>query len=130
MRLYYPDEPLSDIDAQFVQEAMELAAPPMQIRIPHVLPADRPQWTLAEFEKYVRVVRSALRNAGIDTDKGTQVLLVAPKDMYWYSLLVQAVHAETGCYPWLIQTAEQRASLGNDGETRILDTHGLMGLKE
>lgn len=49
--------------------------------------------------------------------------------MYRYAVLVQAVYAEAGAFPWLVQTKEQRKAIGSPGETRILDTYGLMGLR-
>jgi hypothetical protein len=79
--------------------------------------------------KHQALVRAALRNAGIATDRGKQVILVAPGKMYWHTVLLNAVYAETGTFPWLIQTREQRDIVGNPGETTILNTHGLMGLR-
>lgn len=130
MRVYYLDEPLSEDDALFVQEAMESTSELQHVRIPHVLPHEPPTWDEKAYRKHDRLLRSALKNAGISTDKGRQVLLVAPKHMYWYSVLIHAVYAETGAFPWLIQTSQHREAIGNPGETRILDTQGLMGLKE
>lgn len=129
MRVYYLEEPLSDEDAAFVREAMDDATEIKQIRIPHVLPADLPNWDEHAYRRHERLLRSALRHCGISVDKGKQILLVAPNASYWYAVLINAVYAETGAYPWLIQTSAQRAAIGNPGETRILDTHGLMGLK-
>ena len=71
----------------------------------------------------------ALKNAGIAADRSEQVLLVAPKQPCCYAVLIQAHYAETGAFAWLIQTAAQREVVGNPREIRILDTHGLMGLK-
>ena len=130
MRVYYFDAPLSDEDLAFVQEAMESRTAPIQIRVPHVLPVVTSAWGQAEYHRHERLLTRALRNCGIAKDSGTQVLLVAPAHMYWYSVLASAVYQQTGAYPWLVQTSAQRASIGNPGETRILDMHGLMGLKE
>lgn len=130
MRVYYLEEPLSEDDALFVQEAMESSSEVRHVRIPHVLPTEPPTWDEKTYRKHDRLLRSALKNAGISTDKGRQVLLVAPRQMYWYSVLIHAVYAETGAFPWLIQTSGQREAIGNPGETRIVDTQGLMGLKE
>jgi hypothetical protein len=101
-----------------------------QVRVPHVLPAASQSWTETEYRNHEQFLAKALRNCGIASDKGTQVLLIAPAEMYWYSVLVNAVYRETGAYPYLVQTAARRASIGNPGEIRILDGHGFMGLKE
>ena len=130
MRIYYLEEPLSGDDVSFVQEAMEDSSEIQNVRIPHVLPTDLPTWDEMTYRTHSRLLRAALRNSGITSDKGKQILLVAPKALYWYSVLINAVYAETGAYPWLIQACAQREAVGNPGETRILDTHGLMGLKE
>lgn len=130
MRLYYFDAPLPDDDLAFVQEAMESPTPLTQVRVPHVLPAVNPSWSEAEYQKHEQLLAKALRNCGIANDRDAQVLLVAPAHVYWYSVLASAVYRETGTYPWLVQTSAQRARLDNPGETRILDMHGLMGLKE
>lgn len=129
MRVYYLDEMLSAEDTSFVQEAMDDMNAVQHVRIPHVLPTCQPTWSQQEYHKHERLLRAALKNAGVATDRGEQVLLVAPKQPYWYAVLINAVYAETGAFPWLIQTAAQREAIGNPGETRILDTHGLMGLK-
>lgn len=129
MRVYYLEDRLSAEDASFVQDAMDDASEIQHVRIPHVLPTSRPTWSRQEYHKNERLLRAALKHAGIARDRGAQVLLVAPKQPYWYAVLINAVHAETGTFPWLIQTAAQREAIGNPGETRILDTHGLMGLK-
>lgn len=129
MHIYYFDAALSEEDIAFVLESLEITGPCEQVRIPHVLPADAPNWTEKTFHKHQALLCGALRNAGIATDRGKQVILVAPGKMYWYTVLVHAVYAETGAFPWLVQTREQRDVIGNPGETRILDTHGLMGLR-
>lgn len=128
VRIYYFEDALSDEDVAFVLEALEMTGPGEQIRIPHVLPADAPDWSETTYRKHQALLCAALRNAGIAKDRGKQVVLVAPAKMYWYAVLVQAVYAETGAFPWLVQTMKQRDVIGNPGETRILDTHGLMGL--
>ena len=126
MRIYYLEQQLSDDDVSFVREAMEFDGPCSQIRIPHVLPADTQTWDENAFRRHEKLLRTALRNVGIVDDRGTQVILVAPSKMYWYSVLLHAVYSETGAFPWLVQTRAQREAIGNPGETRILDTQGLM----
>ena len=128
VHIYYFDAALSEEDVTFVLESLEIETPCEQVRIPHVLPADAPKWDEQTFHKHQGLLCAALRNAGIATDRGKQVILVAPGQMYWYSVLLHAVYAETGAFPWLVQTREQRHVIGNPGETRILDAHGLMGL--
>jgi hypothetical protein len=127
MHIYYLDAPLSEEDVEFLIETLEITEPCAQVRIPHVLPSDNPNWNEKSFHKHQALLAAALRNAGIATDRGKQVVLVAPGQMYWYAVLLHAVYAETGAFPWLVQTREQRDVIGNPGETRILDTHGLMG---
>lgn len=129
MRVYFFDSPLSNEDVLFVQDALDVLGSVDQVRIPHVLPAEQPEWSEENFRKHQALVCAALRNAGIAKDRGVQVVLVAPRHMYWYSVLLHATYAETGAFPWLVQTASQRAAIGNEGATRILDTHGLMGFK-
>ena len=67
--------------------------------------------------------------AGIRADAGTQVALVVPKDPHLHLVLSEAIFRATGFYPYVIQTAEQREHCGNDGDLRVLDSHGLIGLK-
>jgi hypothetical protein len=128
VHIYYFDLALSKEDVAFVVESLEIAGPYEQVRIPHVLPAGPPKWDEQTLLKHQGLLSAALRNAGIATDRGKQVILAAPGQMYWYSVLLHAVYAETGAFPWLVQTREQRDVIGNPGETRILDTHALMGL--
>ena len=82
--MYYFDAALSEEDVAFVLESLEITGPCEQIRIPHVLPADTPNWTEKTFHKHQALLCGALRNAGIATDRGKQVILVAPGKMYWY----------------------------------------------
>ena len=128
IRVYYLDRQLSPDEVQIVTEDLEAVVE--QVRLPHVLPApvreagysDRP---LADVE----TVAPLLATAGIASDPGEQVALVVPKDQHWYLALSEAIYRETGFHPYLIQTAEQREHTGNPGELRVLDAHGLMGLK-
>ena len=102
-----------------------------QVRIPHVLPVlPEDGWTLAEEQRHERLLRKHLRACGIGRDRDKQVILVAPRSMHWYSALSGAVAAETGLYPYLVQTAAQREAIGNPGQTRILDMAGLLRQKE
>jgi hypothetical protein len=129
MRVYYLEEPLSDGDLAFVAGAFGLPTAPEQVRIPYVLPIlahDRDYEEQAAAHE--QLIRGHLRRAGIAKEHG-QVFLVAPTDLHWYSVLIRAVRAETGAYPYLVQTSAQRAAIGNPGSTRILDAQGLMGLK-
>lgn len=129
-RIYYLEEPLSDEDASFVSDELFEGRKPVQVRIPHVLPvlSDGPL-TMETHKDHERLLRKHLRTAGIAADANTQVVLVAPRDMHWYSALSGAVAAETGVYPWLVQTKSQRDVIGNPGEVRILDMEGLFGRK-
>lgn len=129
MRVYYLEEPLPDQDLAFVADALGLATDPEQVRIPYVLPVlgqDRDYEEQASAHE--QLLRGHLRKVGILGERG-QVVLVVPTDLHWHSILVAAVYAETGAYPYLVQTAAQRAAIGNPGSTRLLDAQGLMGLK-
>lgn len=131
MHIYYLDEPLSDEDVSFVQEALDVTESIEQIRVPYVLPILlEGALTDKQHRQHEEMLRGHLRKVGIGRDHGSQVVLVAPKAMYWYAVLVGAVFEETGAYPYLVQTEQQRAAIGNSGEARLLDTHGLMGFKD
>ena len=131
MRIYFLEEPLTEKELRFVMEVLDLSEKPDQIRIPYVLPPFPDQEnSLETVLRHENLFRHHLKNAGIESDCGKQVCFVAPKDMHWYSVLFGAIKAETGRYPYLIQTAVQREHIGNPGEIRVLDTEGLMGEKE
>ena len=108
MRVYYLEDRLSAEHESFVHDAMDDTSEIQHVRIPHVLPIDRPTWSQQEYHKNERLLRAALKHAGIASDRDAQVLLVAPKQPYWYAVLINAIYVETGAYPWLIQTAAQR----------------------
>lgn len=131
MRIYFLEEPLSQDDLSFVREAFDVTEDIEQIRIPYVLPVlSRETYVEKDHRKHEDLLRGRLRGVGISKDYGKQVVLVAPREIYWYAVLVGAVYEETGAYPWLVQTKIQREAIGNPGSTRILDTNGLMGFKE
>jgi hypothetical protein len=125
-RIYYLEEPLSEVEATFVASELCGGEPIEQVRIPYVLPI-LPQdgWTDEEEQKIVKLLRTHLKACGMRQDQGKQVILVAPKSMDWYSALARAVAAETGLHPYLVQTNEQREAIGNPGDIRILDMAGL-----
>jgi hypothetical protein len=129
-RVYYLEEPLSSDDAEFVSEQLFSGAPISQVRIPHVLPT-LTDGSLSEsrHRRHEQLLRKSLRMAGIGTDRDTQVVLVAPNIIYWHAVLSGAVEAETGMYPWMVQTKSHRDAIDNPGETRILDMEGLFGRK-
>jgi len=129
VRVYYLEEALAGNDLQFISEEFANEEEIEQIRIPYVLPANREGLSLSVLKRHEGLLRKRLRALGVARDKNQQVVLVAPKDMYWYSVLLGAIAAETGIYPHLVQTEGQRQAIGNPGATRILDTQGLMGLK-
>lgn len=130
-RIYYLEEPLSAEDAAFVAEELCGGGSIEQVRIPHVLPVlSESGWTLGEEQRHERLLRKHLRVCGMGKDSDQQVILVAPRSMHWYSALSGAVAAETGLYPYLVQTSAQREAIGNPGYTRILDMAGLLRQKE
>jgi hypothetical protein len=126
MRIYYLEAPLSDEDVYFVQEELEIEGEAQQVRVPFVLPVHTELFTQQAHERHERQLVRYLRKVGIEQDGGKQVVLVAPNDMYWHSVLIAAVYKVTGIYPYLVQTEAQRASIDNPGPTRLLDMHGLM----
>lgn len=125
---YYLDRPLTAEEVEFVSEA--LAAEIEQVRIPHVFPLpDRKQGLADGVSSDAAAIASNLVKAGIRADSGQQVALVVPKSSHHHLVLNEAILNATGFYPYIIQTAEQREQMGNPGDLRVLDTHGLMGLK-
>lgn len=129
MRIYFLDAPLSAEDLAFVREALDVSGELEQIQVPYVLPVLSAPLTERQHQQHEQLLRGHLRRVGIGKDHGKQIVLVAPAEMYWHALLVRAVYEETGAYPYLVQTKQQRAAIGNRGCTRLLDAHGLMGLK-
>ena len=125
IRVYYLEEPLAGEDLEFIAEEFASDGEIEQIRIPYVLPVLRDGSSLAVLKRHEGLLRKRLKTLGIAKDKDQQVVLVAPKHIHWYSVLLSAVAAETGVYPHLVQTEAQREAIGNPGATRILDTHGL-----
>lgn len=130
MRVYYVEEPLTAEDLDFASNALiEFGASAVteQVRIPHVFPTDVASGNFEQImNRHIRLVRRHLANAGIAADRGAKTAFVAPRNMHWYSVLIAAFHAETGAYPFLIQTASQREALGNPGEIRVIDTEGML----
>lgn len=130
MRVYYIEEPLNAEDLDFASNTLIAFGGSVvteQIRIPHVFPIDAASGTFEQtMKRHIRLVRRHLANAGIAADRGAKTAFVAPRDMHWYSVLIEAFRAETGAYPFLIQTASQRKALGNPGEIRVIDTEGML----
>ena len=127
MRIYYLDRELAKEDLEFVEQALEVAEPVDQIRIPHILPAPDPDGGhRARPIMDDEILDRHLKKAGILRDYGKQVCLVIPKDMHWYGALTEAIFKITGFYPYLIQTKDHRERINNPGEIRILDMHGMM----
>ena len=129
-RIYYLEEPLSESDTAFVSKHVFAGRIPTQVRIPHVLPVlETGALSQDAHQKHEKLLRKNLRGVGIGADRNKQVALVAPRNMYWNAAISTAVEAETGVYPWLVQTSDQLRAIGNPGETRILDMEGLFGRK-
>jgi hypothetical protein len=127
MRVYYLDKELTSEEAKFIEEALELAEPIDQIRIPHVLPVPDPGGghhgrPIMDDE----ILIGHLKKAGIMRDYGKQVCLVIPRDMHWYGALTEAIFKTTGFYPYLVQTKDHRERINNPGEIRILNMQGMM----
>jgi hypothetical protein len=129
VNVYYFEKPLSEDDLEFVAEALELESAPTQIQIPHVLPVIDPgPIDAATQERHMMLLRNLIRRAGIAKDGG-QPTFVAPSQMYWHTRLTSAIFEETGYFPHIVQTEEQRSAIDNPGPTRVLDAHGISGLK-
>jgi hypothetical protein len=129
VRVYFLDRPLNDEETEFVENALGYKIE--QVRIPYVLPVIN--YTKAYHDRPLiddDLVRKHLLKSGISGDKGKQVGLVIPLDMHWYAAFAHAIEKETGIYPYLIQTDEHRASIGNPGYIRIMDMEGLLGNDE
>jgi hypothetical protein len=127
--VYFFDKPLSRHDLEFVMAELELGRIPDQIQIPHVLPvlAAGPIDGVTR-DRHASLLRSLIRRAGIGAG-GAQPIIVAPSEMYWCAALALAVYEVAGYLPYIVQTEEQRAAIDSPGPTRILDAHGLTGLK-
>jgi hypothetical protein len=129
MRVYYLDRPLTEEEAKFVEAILETKIE--QIRIPFVLPAaEVAKWHNKRPMIDDKLVSKNLIKAGIENDEGNQVGLVIPLDMHWYAAFTFAIEHMTGFLPYLIQTAEHRASIGQKGNIRIMDMEGLSGGKD
>lgn len=130
MRVYCVEEPLNAEDLDFASNALiEFGGSTVteQVRIPHVFPTDAASGTFEQtMRRHIQLVRRHLANADIASDRGAKTAFVAPKNMHWNSVLIEAFHAETGAYPFLIQTASQREALGNPGKIRVIDTEGML----
>jgi hypothetical protein len=121
MRAYYVDVALSESELEEVADLMQ--EPINQVRIPHVLSVvDSSRPVLDD-----GVILDHLRKAGILRDAGHRVLLVAPRDSHWTPAFGRAIERLTGWLPYLVQTENQRESLGNRGQLRVLDMHGIAG---
>jgi hypothetical protein len=131
MRVYFLEEPLAPEDLAFVAESFGLGLLPEQVRIPYVLPMLASEGDFVTMVKrHEELLRSHLRRAGIGRDRGSQVAFVAPRDMHWNQVIAFAIRAETGYFPYVVQTEAQREAMGNRGSLRILDTEGLCGFKK
>ena len=131
MRIYYLEEPLSTGDEAFVAEELAAGESIEQVRIPYVLPVlSAGTFSANAHQEHQTLLRRHLRAAGIGRDRNRQVTFVAPREMHWYQVLSFAIEAETGRYPWLVQTHAQREAIGNPGETRIIDMEGMFGRKD
>lgn len=129
MRIFYFEKPLARNDLEFVVDEFELESEPEQVQIPYVLPVlgEGPLDSGAH-NRHLELLRGHVRRAGISRDSG-QVIFVAPSQLYWNATIVCAIYEESGYLPYMVQTAEQLSAIGNTGPTRILDTHGISGLK-
>jgi hypothetical protein len=123
MRAYYFQRPLDKDELEYVFEALQ--EPIEQVRIPYVLPSPDPALGY-DNRPFIddELLNKHLISAGIRLDGGKRVALVIPDEMHWYSSILKVIRDETGFYPYLIQTEDQRNTIGNPGSIRILDPRG------
>lgn len=127
MRIYYLDRKLTPEELSRAGEILADGSPVEQIRIPHVLPAPTEDGTHGDrpiFDE--QAMEPNLRKAGILRDGGRQVAVVIPQDSHWYLALGQTIFHLTGFYPYLVQTRDHRVNIGNPGDLRIIDMHGML----
>jgi hypothetical protein len=123
MRVYYLQRPLDEDELEYVSEALQ--EPIEQVRIPYVLPTPDPAFGY-DNRPFIddELLSRHLGLAGIKLDEGKRVALVVPDEMHWYSSILKVIRDETGFYPYLIQTEDQRKAIDNLGSFRILDPRG------
>ena len=109
---YYLDEPLNDVELQFVARVLigpwakfkPGATAILQKRVPQVLPAPGEDGTYSESrEQRAERVRPNLQHAGVRADNGRQVVWVMPRDTAWDAIFQFAIREETGLAPFVVQ---------------------------
>ena len=132
---YYLDEPLTDIERQFVERVLigpwakfkTGASAILQRRVPLVLPTPCEDGTYSETrEQRAERIRPNLRHAGIRKDNGRQVIWVMPRDPTWDAIFQFAIREETGLAPFVVQRwfVEGLDTVRKD--VRIIDTQMLL----
>ena len=123
---YFLDRPLSEVELAEVQEMMGVDL--VQIRIPYILPTPEElpdgAWRMPAGSEDAPL--AALKAAGILSEYGRRAVLVAPVESGWAPRFADAIARLTGSWPYLVQTTEQRAAIGNLGEIRVLDLDRAM----
>jgi hypothetical protein len=134
LRAYFHDEPLLPEELAFLREAFlgpaarwPTGADAIEERkVPGALPED--PGAPAAMEALAETIRQHLRSAGIADDHGRQVIWVMPKAVRWSVVFQDAIAAETGLHPFVVQ--RWRFDLGAGEATRrapkILDLEAMM----
>lgn len=132
---YYLDEPLSDEERRFVEQTLigpwarfpTGATSLVQKRVPAVLPLPDEHGNYAHSrEERADTVRAHLRHAGIQVDRGRQVVWVMPRDSDWDAIFQFAIRQECGLAPFAVQRWHVHAGVPVRGELRVVDTQMLL----
>jgi len=139
LNVYYLDEPLDDEDIEFLieilceWESLKIIQEINQIRVPSVFPNINKNGKYDEdIGERIELIKNNLFKAGIEKDIGTQITWIHPKDLQWGAAFTTAIGDITGYLPYVIQ----RWFFDDDteewvrGEPRIMDSHGMFGLKK
>lgn len=132
---YYLDAPLSDEERLFVEQSLlgpwakfkTGAFRLVEKRVPMVLPAPDAHGNYADdAEQRAERVRGNLRHAGLDADRGRQVVWVMPQDTQWDAIFQFAIREETGFAPFVVQRWYGPSQRLVRGQARVIDTHMLI----
>lgn len=111
---------------ELVEVQLAVGEPIEMVRIPWLFPVRQDAEGSPVIPLEPRTVRPHLRQAGLTEHNGERVLLVAPREQGWYASLAEAIFAETGCYPLLVQPPVRRQEAGCPGPLRIIDMEAYL----
>jgi hypothetical protein len=132
---YYLDEPLNDVELQFVERVLigpwakfkTGATAILQKRVPQVLPAPDEDGTYSESrEQRAERVRPNLQHAGVRADNGRQVIWVMPRDTAWDAIFQFAIREETGLAPFVVQRWFVEGGIPVRQDVRVINTQMLI----